>query len=448
MKKTPMSPLSKIAASLPVANQGGELVAATAKTFNGFFPLLLAAYATLLFRDATAGAFRYYGDIHGISFVWYLPDLLACLYFALVTVRKLKQGNLFALFLLAVLSFYSILGYLTTQSLLSVSSATKMLLPFFVGLYAAESKDRIITNKPLHIFILVLSVLGILWSQDTQLPWTNYVAINEFGVARTAANQRWIAGIDRLTGFASDSTAAGYAIMLSVIFLMKSARLHIALLLAAFAAYPIYLTTSRTAGVALGVYVIAVVLNKINYEKTLRKFFVIISIAFLLFPFIVPIIGVVLSYDDVPSWATSMMDRVKSTWVNPFIYMFENYTFGFLTGMGMGSVAFPVKFSPVLGKALNCADNFMLANYIMFGLVAIWSTISLLKRAHKSLAPDNLAILISFLAYGIAIQGYGVSTYALIVGLLLGNLQNRKQAVPKPTCLIRPRSEKPDATEV
>lgn len=443
-----MSLFPNNAAKSPLANQRKESTVEAAKASNGFFPLLLAAYATLLFRDAAGGAFRYYGDIYGASFVWYLPDLLAGLYFGLVTLKKLRQSNLLALLLLAVLGFHSILGYFTTQSLLSVSSALKMMLPLFVGLYAAEYKDRIINSKPLHLFILVFSVLGILWSQHTQLPWTNYVAVNELGVARTAANQRWIGGIDRLTGFASDSTAAGYAVMLCVIFLMKPVRLHQALLLAALAAYPIYLTTSRTAGVALIIYVIAATIHKTGFDKTLRLFFASVSAAFLLFPFIIPIVGSLLSYSDVPSWATSMMDRIKSTWVNPFVYMFDNYPFTFLTGMGMGSVAFPVKFSPALGKVFNCADNFMLANYIMFGLVAIWSTISLLKRAYKSLAPDNLAILISFLAYGIAIQGYGVSTYALIVGLLLGNLQYRKQAVPKPTCLIRPRSEKPDATEV
>ncbi|MGE4351172.1 MAG: hypothetical protein AB7E52_03175 [Bdellovibrionales bacterium] len=409
------------------------------KLSSPFYTLaLIVTYTSLLFRDAAGGAFRYYTDIYGVGSAWYLPDVFAALYFLLLLQTVLHKRNLATILPLAFLFISSLIGVLTTKSALSVLSAIKMLLPLLIGFYAAKQRDIPLKNRTIHGFILAFSIAGVLWNNTAQLPWTNYVAVNEFGVSRIAANQRWIAGVDRLAGFASDSTAAGYTIMLCVIFLMNTLPLRAALAIAAISIYPIYLTTSRTAGVALFFYVLSFLLYKARATRILKLLFLGICILFVLLPFVLPIVGGVLSYEDIPSWAASMMDRIKSTWVNPFAYIWDHFLFAFITGMGLGSVAFPVKFSDQLSRAFNCADNFMLANYLMFGVAGVWTTIVLLKQAYKNLPPANIAILITFLAYGFAIQGYGVSTYALIVGFLLGGNELQKQKKPTPKLMNGP----------
>ncbi len=375
-------------------------------------------YALLFIRDIAGGALRYYADIYGAKILWFFPDALCGLGFVVFSLRLVNRNKSGASILIFLWLVYSALGLFMTQSSLSVFSAAKMICPLFLGLCLGEFRETLLSRKKLSFFFFAVAVTGIFLSQDIRFPWVGYTT-SAFGIARTATAETWFGYNEvRLAGFAARNSSAACVVMLSAILLLKNMRPLFSVLIASAAFYAIYLTTGRTSGVALFVFCFMLLIHKLGLKRLFRFMFVSFSSLFYLSPFVIPLLTLGIERTDVPSWAASLIDRAKEVWVAPYSFIFENFPVGFITGLGLGSVAFPADFSKSLRLAFNFTDNFMFANYLMFGVVAIVVTPILIKGSFKKLNINDKAIFIALIVYGTTLDGYGTSIFGFLMGLL------------------------------
>ena len=392
---------------------------------SSVFAVALGVYALIFLRDILGGAFRYYVTMLDMPGLWFVPDYAAAGFVALNLWRRFLGDDLHGVWLqLVFFSFYGFLGYEISESWEATVSAFKMVLPLIFGLAAAQEREDLFRQSKLHWIFLGLSIFGILLSQKTNFPWTNF-AFGTKDILRQAAEARWINTddgmiVNRLSGFAQDNTMAGTTVAAATLILMLRSSVVLRGVLFILSFGVLYLTTSRSSMIALTAGYMTLFFAREQRAWVLRLGFSVAVFIFVSAFSLLPLLFDTIVASDVPASLTSLVDRLQSTWTHPWAFMYDTYPWALLTGLGLGPVGYPALFSPYPSRELVIADNFAFTNFLMFGLAGlIWGG-RLLLSALRGLPLTSLALGIFLILLGTGIQGYGNSLYGLLFGLVFG----------------------------
>lgn len=375
-------------------------------------------------RDLCAGAMRYYAAILGVGPLWFIPDVMAAACLVMFIRRQvLRDGSAVALLTVLYTGFALGIGLIVLGSAAAMFSAFKMILPVFVGFCfcnrALGDYRRLLTA--IHVMFYI-AVFAVLLSSVKELPWVGF-KYESFGTVREAG-RLWWAGTDevRLTGFAADSTMAGFFVMITFGLAAPRRSTLWCLVAGPLATYAILLTTSKTSLIVLVIYLIALVgvraLPPEHRFPTLRRLGL-WSFAAIFIPLILVIVCSGLDLEGISPTLFSMQDRINNSWQLPFVYMLRMAPTGYLIGCGLGCFNYPQDlFSPALADYMVPVDNFYVGTYLMFGLPSLFfvaHAFESLKRS-RDVYRYTLAFLLNL--FTITVLSYGPASALVTLGIV------------------------------
>lgn len=382
------------------------------------------ACLSIVVRDCFSAAIRYYTA--SVSQIWFVPDLLLVLAIGLLALQRGRSGLNFVV--LAMLGFGCVMGMTVTGSATSVVSGLKMILPVVAGLYFG---DQVQLRRRGWIIILMLYIVicaGVLYNSGVEFPWTG--ATFQVGDQQREVSRMWWAGAEpRVAGFGTDSTLTGLLVLMFSVFLTASTPLLFRLVLFGASIYVLKITTSKTPMLTLllllvleGAGRLLATLTHRPYATIQRRFYPVVAMAATLAPFLAVLYGAVAGFGPVDVNTSSFVVRATESWIMPHLLIARDFPLGWLTGVGIGAVGYPVYFSDLSSWYfyMNTVDNFQFAVYLQFGLVGI--SIYLLLLYNFSLHEKSKIrydLMFAVLVYGVTVLGFASSSYGLIAGYLL-----------------------------
>ncbi|MFK4654869.1 hypothetical protein ABIF97_004803 [Bradyrhizobium japonicum] len=398
---------------------------------SAFFSLEAIALLLYFYRDALAGALRYYLAVLKISPLWFLPDIFAlvCI-FAFVQRYVLMGRNLVAILTLFYICFALYLGYVFLGYFSGMMSSFKMIAPVFVGFCFCGRNfgdyDRLL--RWLHP-IFYLTIVGIILSSRMQLPWVGY-AYETFGTTRQATRLWWTASETRLAGLAADSTMAAFFVFIS--FVISSVRRNLlwCLFWAPIGLYAIKLTTNKTSLGVMVIYVACLIIVRLVPER--EKFPMLRRMALLSFlSILVPAVLIALfSGNGLVSMSRglfSLQDRVNNSWQLPFVYMAELMPVGFFTGCGLGCFNYPqLLFSNKLSYYVP-VDNFYLGTYLMFGPIFVLFMVMVILAVARTRDIYKLSFAVAMNLFTITVLAYGPASGLIMLGVAFSEVFARER---------------------
>ncbi|WP_279480765.1 hypothetical protein [Aureimonas sp. SK2] len=381
--------------------------------------IALCAY---FFRDAFAGAMRYYLDRAGLGVAWFLPDLLAFVCVAAFVYRYgVHRRSRLAIATTAVIFFSTLIGYFFLGTIEGLLSSIKMMVPVFVGFLFAE---RYVGDyrKTLHFvhFLLYASMLGILLSSIVELPWVGYTFAAITG-ERQATTVWWQGETVRLSGFAADSTMAAFFVMISFVLTSINRSTIWALVVGPVALAAIQLTTNKTYLLVLGVYILALVMVRSVRRETgfrLLRLMAVGSYACILVPVMLMILLGGVDLERIDPLLFSMQDRINNSWQKPFVFMAEIFPIGYVTGCGVGCFNYPQDlFAPSKLAYIVPVDNFYVGTYLMFGPIFLVFVALVIRAAMDVVDVYKLTAMIVVNLYTITILSYGPASGLIMISL-------------------------------
>lgn len=391
---------------------------------DGLWNLEAAALFAYFARDLCAGAMRYYAAILGVGPLWFIPDVMAAA--CLVTfVRRhvIRDGSAVALLTVLYTGFALGIGLIVLGSVSAMVSAFKMILPVFVGFCfcgrAFGSYGRLLAV--IHAMFYV-AVFAVLLSSVQELPWVGF-KYESFGTVREAGRLWWAAADEvRLTGFAADSTMAGFFVMITFGLAAPRRSTPWCLAFGPLAIYAVLLTTSKTSLIVLAIYLITLVavraLPPERRFETLRRLGL-WSFSAIFIPLVLVIVCSGIDLEGISPTLFSMQDRINNSWQLPFVYMLRMAPTGYLIGCGLGCFNYPQDlFSPKLADYMVPVDNFYVGTYLMFGLPSI----AFVAYAFRSLkrSRDVYRYTLAFLLnlFTITVLSYGPASALVTLGIV------------------------------
>jgi hypothetical protein len=398
----------------------------------------------IVVRDCLSGPVRYYLESSGAGAIWFAPDAMAAL--STMLAIFFIGGRTAIPFLWASGAFIFIaatIGYKLSSSTEAVMAALKMFLPLLFGLSCGAYFPKVLAYRKLLLLVLLISCAGVVADQWTEYAWEGFVF--DAGGRERVAGRVWTihyGGPDvaqRLGGFSSDSTLAGFCILLLSILCTRYMKFYGKAAVFSIALYSIFLTTSRTALAVLVVFLLASmamhiakkfmarqresILKLIYYTLALSPFYILIGCL---------ILAGIVDFRDLPPGLTSFGARVNETWVLPLQFIGRIFPVGFVTGLGFGLSGHPMLLTVYSAEA-NAVDNFPLGVFMMFGLPGIAAFVYLIVRARTNLNKDDMLLLCILLFYGSTLQGFATSSYCAMLGMLLmgGHLYRIQTAPPR-----------------
>jgi hypothetical protein len=339
--------------------------------------ILGLAIGMIIAREALAGAMRYTLDRFHLGPVWFLIDLALFAAVALVVLNQLmkKPQDRYLYALLAVTFFIGagvLSGTANGNNTTSIVSAVKIAMPLVATVLVYPHFLRHRWFRACLAGLFVVAVVGVVYNRSHAMPWTGY-AYEQFGVTRAAAREWWIDGQSRVSGFGASSAASANIILLMALLLTRGtlrAPLKLAVYGAAFVA--IYLTTSRTALLAL---MLAVTFDL--FPRRLVKAFHLgsaeVLAGFFLLATMAPIAWsmVVVFSDGITRYDVSILDRLNYTWPTMLGLSYDHGWASFLFGQGFGSVGSPAHYSGKYVSPISAVDNFMIYMFSLFGVMSL-----------------------------------------------------------------------------
>ncbi|KGT79927.1 hypothetical protein MA20_10550 [Bradyrhizobium japonicum] len=398
---------------------------------SAFFSLEAIALLLYFYRDALAGALRYYLAVLKISPLWFLPDIFAlvCI-FAFVQRYILMGRNLVAILTLFYICFALYLGYVFLGYFSGMMSSFKMIAPVFVGFCFCGRNfgdyDRLL--RWLHP-IFYLTIVGIILSSRMQLPWVGY-AYETFGTTRQATRLWWSASETRLAGLAADSTMAAFFVFIS--FTISSVRRSLlwCLFWAPIGLYAIKLTTNKTSLGVMVIYIACLIIVRLVPER--EKFPMLRRMALLSFlSILVPAVLIALfSGNGLVSMSRglfSLQDRVNNSWQLPFVYMADLMPVGFFVGCGLGCFNYPqLLFSNKLSYYVP-VDNFYLGTYLMFGPIFVLFMIMVILAVARTRDIYKLSFAVAMNLFTITVLAYGPASGLIMLGVAFSEVFARER---------------------
>jgi hypothetical protein len=387
--------------------------------------------ALVVARDLLAGPGRYYLDVVGLSYAWFIPDAMMIVAAAVAFISGRSTKN--AVVLMSIFLYFlfeTIYGSFTVRSVEATISGVKLAVPLFFGIVVGRGVLAYFENILVSLISFAVICLAIIYNTANEFIWTDYALIVG-DIQKSAAASRWFEGEARIAGLQADSTMAGFACLITAYFAAQRLSFFYRVILLAVAGYCINVTTSRTALVSLIVWVLydvsIFVMRRgvgLSYSQCVKFLYVIVSYSIIYVQVIAVIAFNNIHMDIIPSYLFSYYDRATFTWVDPFRTMAEEFfPHGYLFGFGVGMVGPPVNFANLPFVFLSYTDNFALATYLMLGVPGLIYLLHLIWR-HGQVSQSKGALVLAavLMYYGGTIEGFSNATYCMLVGALLSPL--------------------------
>ncbi|TCM57774.1 hypothetical protein C8J36_102577 [Rhizobium sp. PP-F2F-G48] len=396
---------------------------------NFIFKYSVFTFVLFCLRDGFTGSVRYYFQMLGISFVWFLPDVLA---FGSVLIfsyfQIFKERNPVGIFFVAAfcLALFTSVIFMN-DSAFTLFSSIKMFIPMFVGFCFYERRITDIKwAQYLFLFVFFASAIGVILNPYVEYPWYGQVLVN-FGVEREATKMWWVDGVPRYGGFAGDSTMAAFMTLFTYLLISPYRGIIFNVLCWPIVIIALYLTNSKTAIGIAGIYAILyTAMNFVPYASRvpLVKTFTLLSFICLIVP---PILMIALGGVDlgaIDPKLESMADRINNTWNGPFIWISELFPVGMFTGCGIGCYSYPMSYTDMAKYNLPL-DNFYMTTFLMMGYPFLLFVAFLFSRVPFMRDPIKLSILMLWNIYSVTVQGYGPSYATLLYGYAISEVFGR-----------------------
>ena len=383
-------------------------------------PTLEGLAVTLYFgRDAFAGVVRYYASLAHLDPLWFVPDIFAFACIGAFIYRyAFKQTNTLAILLILYMVFALFLGYVFLGQVKGLASSIKMIAPAFVGFCfcGRDFKDQQFLLKFIY-FLFFASMLGVLWSAHTRLPWVAF-SYESFGATRTAARLWWTGGESRISGFAADSTMAAYFVLITYVFTSVRKSVLWCLLWAGPAFYAIHVSTNKTALGVMAIYIAGLLLVRAFREG--HRFAALRSLALWSFACILVPGALMLTLGGenlgrIAKGLYSLQDRINNSWQLPFIYMNDLMPLGYFTGCGLGCFNYPQQLFSNKVSYYVPVDNFYIGTYLMFGPIFVIFMLFVMLAVARTRDIYKLTVIFVMNFYTITVLGYGPASGLLVI---------------------------------
>jgi hypothetical protein len=400
------------------------------------FNLEAIALGLYFYRDALAGALRYYLAIAKIDAIWFLPDIFAMVCILAFIQRYILVGkSLVAILTLFYMAFALYLGYVFLGYFTGMMSSFKMIAPVFVGFCfcgrdLGEYRRLLAWIHPLFY----LTIFGIFLSARVQLPWVGF-AYETFGATRQASRLWWAASETRLSGLAADSTMAAFFVFITYVLTSTRRSLLWCLFWAPIGLYAIKLTTSKTSLGVMVIYVVCLVIIRMLPEREklpmLRRMSL-LSFLSILVPFLLIAFFAGNGLTSISKGLFSLQDRVNNSWQLPFVYMSDLMPIGFIFGCGLGCFNYPqLLFSNKLSYYVP-VDNFYLGTYLMFGPIFLLFVVIAFVSVARSKDVYKLSATFAMNLFTITVLAYGPASGLIMIAVafsdVFGGLAIRRSA--------------------
>ncbi len=401
--------------------------AAWTSYFRSYFNIESTALGLFFLRDCIAGFLRYYFDILHIEFLWFIPDIFAIVCFAVFIYRCfIVPRNDFGAIVILYTFFSLYLGYMFLESLSGAASSFKMILPVFVGFsFAGRRLEEYPKLLRFIEIVLYVSICGTIANKFVQYPWTGHMS-EAFGVTHEAGKLWWSDTEIRLSGFAADSTMAGFFLLLGYVITSIRRGVLWCVVFGVITYIAISATTSKT---ALGVFVIYgitmafVRMWPAHRRLSILKFLTTYSFLTLFIPVILIALFSGETLDHSSKSFFSMQDRIDNSWQKPFIYMQHLMPMGYITGCGLGCFNYPqLLFSNKVSYYVP-VDNFYIGTYLMFGpIFVIFLVIVIYNVASKYTDVYKLTCIFVMNIYSVTVLNYGPAAALLVLSMSFSDI--------------------------
>lgn len=403
-----------------------------AQASGSAFNLEAIALGLYFYRDALAGALRYYLSVAKIDAIWFLPDIFAMVCILAFIQRYILVGkSLVAILTLFYMAFALYLGYVFLGYFTGMMSSFKMIAPVFVGFCFCgrnfgDYRRLLGWIHPLFY----LTIFGIFLSWRVQLPWVGF-AYETFGATRQASRLWWAASETRLAGLAADSTMAAFFVFITYVLTSARRSLLWCLFWAPIGLYAIKLTTSKTSLGVMVIYVICLVIVRLVPEREkfpmLRRMSL-ASFLSILVPFLLIMLFAGNGLTSISRGLFSLQDRINNSWQLPFVYMSDLMPVGFIFGCGLGCFNYPqLLFSNKLSYYVP-VDNFYLGTYLMFGpIFLVFVALSIVAVA-RSRDIYKLSAAFAMNLFTITVLAYGPASGLIMLAVAFSDVFGPKPA--------------------
>lgn len=388
-------------------------------------------YGTMfyLFTFLVESPIRFALDTVGGSILIYFRDAIPLLMLGVVLCTACLTGKIGRplLFILGVLTFFTMVAVVYGTNALQILFSLKIILPFLIGLMLYQelfSDKRRLVKYMWFFFGIVIS--GVYLNVFFTFPWAG-LANKIGGVEIIGSLDQNTAGFNRITGFARTNFEAASQIVLLIVYLAIFGRgkaIRFVLWVAAGGA--IVLTTTK--GI-VGVYVVlslffAAYVMVPRLHKLYRVLLIVPIGAMVLLPLTLSEMDIDISDPVQVAMYASFADRVANGWPPVFENVREKGSV--ITGRGVGGTGAGEYY--FASDANGTADNMFVYLYAWFGLFSVvllgllyWKS----QRLNILSRREDLCVflwLVSILSYGIAANIIESAFFAFFFGLCVARI--------------------------
>ncbi|MBR1209251.1 hypothetical protein [Bradyrhizobium sp. JYMT SZCCT0180] len=427
------SPDFKAPEPLPLNSQLPEI---------GIWNVEAIALLMYFYRDAFAGALRYYLSLTKLDVLWFLPDIFALMCILAFIQRYIIKGkSLIAVLTLLYIAFALYVGFVFLGYFAGMASSFKMIAPVFVGFcFCRRDFNQYKQLLALIHPIFFITIIGIFLSSRVQFPWVGF-AYETLGATRQATRLWWAASEARLAGFAADSTMAAFFVFITFVFTSARKSMLWICIWAPVGLYAIKLTTSKTTLGVMIMYLLCLVIIRMLPER--ERFPMLRRMAMLSFASIlVPVVLMVFFAGDgltsISRGFFSLQDRINNSWQLPFVYMQELMPVGFVTGCGLGCFNYPQQlFSNKLSYYVP-VDNFYIGTYLMFGPIFVLFMVFAIAAVSKTKDIYKLSGTIAMNLFTITVLAYGPASGLIMIGAAFSQMFAKRRALDQDLAISAP----------
>lgn len=382
--------------------------------------LAIAVLLAYCLREPFAGAVQFYLGNAGLGFLWFVPDGIALLcVVALLAIDLAMNGSWRFFFLLVVIAYYMLLGYITIGSVASALSGFKALLPLLSGILITRSVFQRAWLQFCLVALLVIAMAGVWWSVGHALPWAGSSFDSGLGTKSFRATVWASGGGVRPFGFSSDQHYAASSILFLFAFIGAYRRAHLFYWLAIPVVATVYISTSRTSLLALVILIgFRILLDLFERGHRPEATRIITAVT----PFLVPLLPIsvmafaqLYSLSEISSSLESIWVRGSEVFLQPVSLMPIFAPYGWLFGFGLGGVGFPVMQSNY-SSYLAIIDNFLLFSYYSFGVPFLLYYLFLCRRNAVELDMHKRIMFCVVVLFGQFILGWANGMFMMAFG--------------------------------
>lgn len=397
--------------------------------------------AVLLVRQTFGGILRMLLQQYHLNAAWFVPDALisagvALSFYAAYQSKDTLRRTVAILSGLLIL-LPAVVGYFNGNNLISLVSGYKVIAPLILCMNTPFLL-REMTRKYFVLWcaLLAATILFLIGNQFIDYPWVGG-KFSQFGQEKDIARQ-WYASyvkdagvrqtVTRLAGASVASiSAAAMIVLLYALIRTRLKKIWVELLVVAACAYGVFLADSKTAYFCL--LLIFVTGNITRLPEAVQNFLSVDLRALtqqalcwlLLGVGLIPVI-VGFSREPVPYFAyNSFLDRINFTWPSSIRRMEQIGGDGaYIWGTGFGSFGGPSSYSAKYIMATSDADNFLLYQFAICGLLAV-GLYYLLARVATRAEGTAVALFAALIPYSLTSNNESPE-FLLLAGLAVSNV--------------------------